>query len=223
MNDFLNWIILVLLYFSSFLILISKENKAVLLSIYKKLLSISLVFVLNYFVIERFENRFLTNLSISSIAYFIFYYFSKRAFINFKLRKIRISYFILTILSSLCFSFIVDTVYEVKGYQNSNFFIIENGVYYALIFFCVLPAIFEEFFFRIIILEELLTIYSKKNAIIISSFFFAISHLIFHPLISFPYLFLMGILLATIMSKTKNITYSVIFHLTYNLFVFKII
>lgn len=220
MIPFSNWFILFFLHFA-FLFLIGNGNKkkSELSSVSTSLIIIYSSEILVYLISIIFNFRFLSSLLITSSVYIVFFFLSKRIFTEFKFEGLKVLNIFITIISAVCFAFFIENLFNTSSFENLDFYIISNGYIYAFLFLCVLPAIFEEFFFRGVVLNKLLKIYSNTNAVLISAVFFGFIHFVFHPLTSFIYLFLLGIILGLIKIKFKNIAYTIIFHLVYNLMV----
>lgn len=78
----------------------------------------------------------------------------------------------------------------------------------------ILGPIFEELVFRYISLNRAREVYKKNTAILLISFVFAILH---SGLINSIYAFLLGLVLASIYLKYKNIVYPITIHMSANL------
>jgi membrane protease YdiL (CAAX protease family) len=83
----------------------------------------------------------------------------------------------------------------------------------AFILICLLPAITEETGFRGLMQSLLLRALTPRKAIIVSSLLFAAAHFSFF---SFPYLFLVGVLLGWLFQKTGSIYPGMVIHCAHN-------
>ena len=88
------------------------------------------------------------------------------------------------------------------------------GFLIAIVFICVLPAIFEEIFFRGLIQNGLSKKYGDIEALIIASIMFALLHL--DPAAIFP-IFLLSLMLGFVFIKTMNLIYPITLHFMNNL------
>jgi membrane protease YdiL (CAAX protease family) len=218
-----NWVILLFSHFAFLFILTHNKKK-------EGLGSVSILLLILYFcqitlslILYFFDFRVLFSTLISSSIYIVFYILSRNSFSTFKFHNLKLSNIFITIACAVGYAFLVVNSLNSKSFiELSDLYIVNNGHMYAVLFYCILPAIFEEVIFRVVILNKLLISYSKINAVMISSFFFGLIHLINYPLISFSYLFLMGLTLGLIKIKWKNINYCIIFHFIYNLMVIMI-
>ena len=101
---------------------------------------------------------------------------------------------------------------EVAPFINSEF---TTFSYYYSVLILILAPIFEEIFFRKILFTSLLKKHSLITSIIVSSLLFSAIHL--PSYINLIPTFIFGIISCLIYIKTKNITYSIIFHFIANL------
>ena len=104
---------------------------------------------------------------------------------------------------------------ETDNYQRN---LLENNgtimLYLKLFVIALLPAIGEELVFRGILLSKIkLASNSEHYGVIVSAVLFATIHL--QPTKLLPMIFL-GLVLGYIYTKTKNITYSMLFHFLFN-------
>jgi membrane protease YdiL (CAAX protease family) len=83
----------------------------------------------------------------------------------------------------------------------------------AFLLVCVLPAITEEIGFRGVMQSLLLRAVTPRKAIIVSSLLFSAAHF---SLFSFPYLFLVGVLLGWLLQKTGSIYPGMVIHCAHN-------
>jgi len=91
---------------------------------------------------------------------------------------------------------------------------IEQPLIISIIYIGLVAALSEELFFRGLILDGLYRNYSKRKAIIISAILFGIIHL--NPW-QFVSAFIMGLIMAWILTESKSIWLCVYFHLFNNL------
>jgi len=84
---------------------------------------------------------------------------------------------------------------------------------YAVLAFCVLPAVAEEFLFRGILLAEYESV-SVPFAVVISSLFFGMLHLNF---VRLPAYFFSGILLALVLYASRSVTAAMLLHILNNI------
>ncbi|MBL7895686.1 MAG: CPBP family intramembrane metalloprotease [Bacteroidia bacterium] len=104
-------------------------------------------------------------------------------------------------------------------FNNSNSTYIEHykdsplPLLFSIISVGVFPAIFEEIAFRGILFNELKNIVSNNSTIIISTVLFTILHF---SLISFLWIFPIGLLFGYLRSKYDNLIYGIIGHFVYN-------
>jgi uncharacterized protein len=82
-----------------------------------------------------------------------------------------------------------------------------------IVSFCVMPAVVEEIAFRGLIQHWLQVAIRPRNAIIYASFLFTVMHL---SILSFPYLFAVGVLLGWTKWKTRSLYPSMLIHFLHN-------
>jgi hypothetical protein len=87
----------------------------------------------------------------------------------------------------------------------------------SILFLITLQPIAEEFFFRGFLLEKLNAVHSPVLGIAGSSLFFGIAHLTYQNLYPALMTGLIGILLAVLVWKTKNLTAAIIAHVLFNI------
>ena len=136
-----------------------------------------------------------------------------REYKNIKFQKIGII-FILSIL----FILLITTIQEILGSSSSNALIgsTKYNIIVKVVFYCLLPAIFEEFFFRELIFKKLLNVFNKKNTVIITAVLFYIFHLFELPFLVFVWLIPLGLFYGYIRIKYDNVVYSVFSHFLIN-------
>ncbi len=220
-----NWLILLFSHFAFLYILRINKKKPELDSISTQLLILYFCHIFLFLILYFFEFRVLVATIISSSAYIAYYILSKYSFPSFNFKNLKLSNFLTIIFCAVGYALLVKKFYlNSKNFvEFSDLYIINNGHIYVVLFFCIIPAIIEEVFFRVVVLNKLLITYSNINAVLISSVFFALMHWVNYPLISFGYLFFMGLILGLIKIKWKNIHYCIIFHFIYNLMVLMIL
>lgn len=103
------------------------------------------------------------------------------------------------------------TSFTLPNYSNYKFEAIQT---YKIVSVLAIAPFFEEIVFRYYFFDRLLTKYNFRTAILTSSFLFSIIH-ISSPKNLIPS-FYFGIVSAIIYYRTKNISYSIILHITYN-------
>jgi membrane protease YdiL (CAAX protease family) len=82
-----------------------------------------------------------------------------------------------------------------------------------IVSFCVLPAVVEEIAFRGLVQHWLHAAIRPRNAIIFASFLFTVLHF---SILSFPYLFAVGLLLGWVKWKTGSLYPSILIHFLHN-------
>ncbi len=87
------------------------------------------------------------------------------------------------------------------------------NLWVIITFYCVIPAITEEIAFRGLLQHWLTAALSPQKAILISSALFATLHF---SLISFPYLFLVGLFFSWVKLRTSSLYPVIIFHCIHN-------
>ncbi len=87
----------------------------------------------------------------------------------------------------------------------------------SILFLITLQPIAEEFFFRGFLLEKIGSLWGNWAGIAVSSLFFGIAHLSYANVYPAFMTALIGILLAYLVVKTKNLTAAIIAHVLFNL------
>ncbi len=130
------------------------------------------------------------------------------------------AFFILIILGNIL-SFFGVNVEDSSNIQNLEMFF---SVPVILILITLQP-IAEEIFFRGFILEKIDSVYGSIPAIVISSILFGLAHLSYGNLYPAVMIIFIGVLLAVLVVKTKNLTAAIIAHVLFNVtsFVFYIV
>ncbi|MCP5047855.1 MAG: CPBP family intramembrane metalloprotease [bacterium] len=88
-----------------------------------------------------------------------------------------------------------------------------------VLFGCLAPGIVEEIAFRGIIQTSLSKEFSDKKAILITSGMFAIAHI---SLLSWPYLFLSGIVLGVFRLRSQSLLPVIVIHFLHNFVIYYI-
>lgn len=185
------------------------------------------MFFIEYYFIDN-ETYNIYGAILRSVFFSLYvYYFFKEYFVSVFKATIDIK----TLILILMFTLIIALVYlnfQDYIYRFANLKLPElNGIYLSkyriflgLIFFSILPALFEEIFYRGLIYDKLKLIYSDKNVVIISSLLFYFSHLIYGSIISILYIIPLGLLLGFLRTKYNNLVYPIVCHFFYNFIVF---
>jgi uncharacterized protein len=216
MIPFSNWVILIFLHFAFIFLIQLDKRRPILVSISSSLILVYFCFIGYYLFIFYSDLRFLSEqliLSSANVVFLILVIKNLSLLGNYSLDFFKV---FISIVSALLFYLFVSQLYDPQGLKFTDFYIINNGYIYAFLFLCLLPAVFEELFFRVVIFNKLSGVYTKINTVGISAVFFGLMHFVFHPLTSFGYLFIMGVILGIIRIKFENIYYCIIFHFVYN-------
>ena len=105
----------------------------------------------------------------------------------------------------------IEVIQYTTGYMDAGL-----GLFAIILIVCVQPALIEELAFRGVILKSLGSALTRNEAIIVSSMMFAVMHI--SP-INFPHTFLMGMVAAWMVMKTRSIWPGVILHFMHNFLV----
>ena len=89
-----------------------------------------------------------------------------------------------------------------------------HGLGLIILVICVQPAVVEEIAFRGVVLSGMKQVLNTKEAIIVSSLLFMTIHL---TVLSFPHLFLMGLVMGYLRVRTESFYPCMILHFTHNL------
>ena len=81
---------------------------------------------------------------------------------------------------------------------------------------CIIPAIFEEIAFRGLLQRWLMAAFSHKKALALTAALFSLLHF---SIVSFPYLFMLGLLFGYIKWKTESLYPVIILHFIHNFIV----
>jgi len=123
-----------------------------------------------------------------------------------------IAFFVLIILGSIINFFGVN-VEDSSNIQNLEMFFSVPTILVLI----TLQPIAEEIFFRGFILEKIDSLYGRIPAIALSSILFGVAHLLYgNPYPAIMIIFI-GVLLAVLVVKTKNLTAAIIAHVLFNL------
>jgi len=87
----------------------------------------------------------------------------------------------------------------------------------SILFLITLQPIAEEFFFRGFLLDKFSSTHGAIVGVLLSSLFFGLAHLSFNNLYPAVMTGCIGILLAFLVVKTKNLTAAIIAHVLFNL------
>lgn len=222
------WIVLLVFFVSLFFILKLTDNELELkilnivaglnLSVYILLILLN---VIKYFSFDTafsfFSTIYFVSTAQSVFLFIIVYFFQKSIKIYFNPRIKICNLFkiiFLTLLIVLLKVFIVMKLDLSAGNALNDSKTI--NLLSATIFYCLLPAIFEEMFFRGLIYDKLIKIYSPNKTIVITSFLFYMAHLIEAPPLTFIWIFPIGLFFGYVKSKYKNIGYSIASHFLFN-------
>jgi membrane protease YdiL (CAAX protease family) len=86
----------------------------------------------------------------------------------------------------------------------------------------IIQPIAEEIFFRGFLLDKFKNLFGKNIAIFFSSLLFGLAHLSYGNIYPAILTFIIGLLLAVLVVKTKNLYSSIIAHILFNLISFSI-
>lgn len=232
--NLVNWIFLIVVNFLLFFILKFSDNTTKnrilnLISIeqFKIYMLFFIMFLIEYYFINNAIYYIYAEVIRSIIFSLYIYYFYKEYFVNIFKDSIDIKILILSVIVIVIFALLVLNL-QAYIYNLANIKLPElNGIYlskyrllFGLIFFSILPAIFEEIFNRGLIYEKLKLIYSDKNTVMLSSLLFYFSHLIYGSIISLIYIIPLGLFLGFLRTKYKNLVYPIVCHFFYNFIVF---
>jgi membrane protease YdiL (CAAX protease family) len=116
---------------------------------------------------------------------------------------------LVTVLAEVIqFSIQDDVFYSTYLFEDTS-----NPFLWAVLFICVLPAIFEEVAFRGFLYSNLEKVTTAQGAIYITAFIFGIIHL---AVISMIWLVPGGLIFAYLRMKYKTLWYGIVGHFTYN-------
>lgn len=122
-----------------------------------------------------------------------------------------------TFIAAHYYADIVNSFFQMEGLLYSRVFLeADYGIWTIILFVCVVPGIFEELAFRGIIQGALMKNMGAIEAIIVSAFMFMLLHL---TVLSFPFLFLMGIILGYFRYKTGSVYPGILMHFVHNFLV----
>lgn len=193
---------------------------------------ITLIFLFFFEHFFSFEYLYLANiisLTISLMfAYFIYKRFNKKL-TKFKSVKWKQMIWILFVL--FAFKILKDPILNYDSIKFGNELKIvgnNNPIIFKLISllsFSIITPVIEEFIFRGVVLEKLILSGQKKMfSIIYSSFLFSLIHFnpseIANSITPMIIAFLLGIITAFIYIETRNLSYTIIFHVLNNIFAF---
>ncbi len=90
------------------------------------------------------------------------------------------------------------------------------GWHWVVLSICIQPAIVEEFAFRGVIMQALQRVMSPREVLIVSALMFTVLHV---TVLSFPALFMIGLVLGWVRMRSKSIWPCVVLHACHNGFV----
>lgn len=230
----ISWIFLILVNSLLFFILKFNDdedkNKIVnLISIeqYKIYALFSVIFFIEYYIIKNdIYDIYGAVLRSTLFSLYILYICKEYVMDTFRPKiDIKVLFLVLfiTLIIALLYLDFNDYIFNLANLKAAKL----NGIYlskyrilFGIVFFSILPAIFEEIFYRGVIYDKLKLIYSHKNVVIISSFLFFFSHLIYGNIMSIIYIFPLGLFLGMLRTKFNNLAYPIACHFFYNFIVF---
>jgi len=120
------------------------------------------------------------------------------------------------------FLLITDTVTPDQDISNATTIIEENQNYIILGIILIISSVIEEIVFRGILLQWIRKHKGTTIAVITTSILFGISHLFYGQLYTVIMATIMGVILALVVFKTKNLVTSITAHTTYNIILLSI-
>lgn len=229
-----NWIFLVIANGLVFFILkfnddIQKHRIVNFVSLHqiKLYLIIASIFLIEYYLIDNEQYNIYGGSIRTFIISFYVFLICKGYFNN--LFKVKIDFIKTIVISSasIVFALLISNFQEyIFNLVNRELpydygiYLSDYKIFFGLIFYAALPAIFEEIFFRGLIFDKLKLIYSVKNTIIISSILFYLMHLIYGTFISILYVLPLGFFLGYLRNRYNNLIYPIASHFFYNFIVF---
>lgn len=137
-----------------------------------------------------------------------------------RVRPFRFSHFFLILLALILLltgpallNMGMYSLFPVQEQELSGYAELMNAGLYAVLAFCILPAVAEEFLFRSILIAEYEAV-SPLFAILVSSLFFGMIHMDFRRL---PGYVLAGIVLALVFYITRSVFASILLHILNNI------
>lgn len=217
--------LILFLFFTLFFILFFSDSKVriqnvkfVFINSLILLGSISLILLAS----SNFNHYFFKNIyfisSSQSIVIITILYFNRKNLIFREYKNIKFQKIGIVFILSIIFILLITTIQEILGSSDGNALIgsTKYNIIVKIIFYCLLPAIFEEFFFRELIFKKLLNVFNKKNTVIITAVLFYIFHLFELPFLVFVWLIPLGLFYGYIRIKYDNVVYSVFSHFLIN-------
>jgi membrane protease YdiL (CAAX protease family) len=116
--------------------------------------------------------------------------------------------------ASLLIRFLASTFGLPEEYCSKPFLDAGYGWVTIVLVVCVHPAVIEELAFRGVILHGLQGVLGARDAVIVSALLFMVLHLV---VLSFPHLFLMGLVLGYLRIRTGSLYPCMVMHFTHNL------
>lgn len=133
-------------------------------------------------------------------------------------------YGILATIAMYALSFILVAILEFSGANIQDISNIQDIEQYfspiPMFFLIAIMPIAEEIFFRGFLLDKINDYAGKNIAIFSTAILFGIAHMEYAKIYPVVITFLMGIVLAYIVLKTKNLLSAIIAHVTYNIVVY---
>ena len=133
-------------------------------------------------------------------------------------------YGILATIAMYALSFLIVAILEVIGFNIQDLSNIQDIEQYfspiPMFLLIALMPIAEEIFFRGFLLDKINKFAGKKIAIIATAILFGIAHMEYVKVYPIFITFLMGVILAYIVFKTKNLFSAIFAHVTYNIVAF---
>lgn len=131
---------------------------------------------------------------------------------------------IITTISAFICVIIIGVIFIGLGYSLENASNIPDLELYfsipSLLIIIIIQPIAEEFFFRGFLLEKIASIIGPNTAIAITAVLFGIAHLSYSNLYPAIMTTVVGLLLAFVVVKTRNLYSSIIAHVLYNIISF---
>ncbi len=203
-----------------------KENKAIQLVI-AFYLSFLVFAVVSFFVYDdevSLENEIIMEsiFILLTIAFTFFGFKKVYALYSIKqLNLLNVSFSILfPVVSAVVVFYSINYINEAFFGESTNVFFeyegVPNAFFWILIFYTVIPPIFEELAFRGFLFNQLSIIANWKVTVLATAFLFALVHFSF---VSFLWIFPFGIVLGYLRHRYKTLWLGMIIHFIHNLLV----
>jgi membrane protease YdiL (CAAX protease family) len=180
-------------------------------------------------IIALFIQILLVAIGIFIIVPFIWYFLVnklsfKEILFRIKLRKegmdMAIFWGVLSVLAMFAILFVIGitlTFYGVNLDESSNITDLEQFFSLPSIFFIVIfQPIGEEIFFRGFLLDKINAMAGRETAIVLTSILFGIAHLTYGNIYPALMTAILGLILAYMVLKTKNLTTAIVAHIFFN-------